>query len=111
MTRPCKTAVSTVIGTKSTPMPRKSGSRLTYMTPAAESSWPQCRRRAMRSGATGVQVARSIARRKIASSRAIASNTISGLRSSRIRPDDPLATALQKKSVAPVPKRPPVGTA
>ena len=47
------------MGTKTAPMPRKSGARLTYMRPAAARIWPQARRRTTRSGAVGCHVARA----------------------------------------------------
>ena len=51
----------TEIGKARRPMPRNSGSRLTYMRAAAERIWPHARRRARRNGAAGRQVVRESA--------------------------------------------------
>ena len=59
--------ITTAIGMSRTPSPRKSPGRLTYIRAEAEMIWPHERRRAIRVGATGVQVARTAA--KIASAR------------------------------------------
>ena len=65
----------------------------------------------VRNGATGVQVARTAA--KITSARTVPRriNVGTGLRRTRMSSAEPRATAVQKKSVVPVPKSPPVGTA
>ena len=52
--------MTTPSGISRIPIPRKSRGRLTYIRPAAESTCPQVRRRARRSGATGRQVARAM---------------------------------------------------
>ena len=77
----------------------------------ADRIWPQVRRRPSRQGATGVHVGRTTTNVTRPTRIASKSATSAGLRSSRMRPRDPLSTAPQKKSVAPVPKSPPVGTA
>ena len=92
-------------------MPRKSRGRRTYIAPEAEMIWPHERLRASRSGATGRQVARTAAntsRPRIVPS---TSSVMPGLRSSSTSAFEPLATPLQNRSVAPVPKTPPAGTA
>ena len=50
--------MTTPSGISRIPIPRKSRGRLTYIRPEAESTCPQLRRRARRSGATGRQVVR-----------------------------------------------------
>ncbi len=92
-------------------MPRNSLGRRMYIAPEAEMIWPHERRRAMRSGATGRQVARTAAN---TSSPRIVPSTSSvrpGLRSRSTSAFEPLATPLQNRSVAPVPKTPAAGTA
>ena len=81
------------------------------MRAEAERIWPQVRRRPMRRGATGIQVARTTVKTIRATIAAITSSVSAGLRSSRTRPFDPFSTPLQKRSVALVPNTPPDGTA
>ena len=99
----CVNVMATAIGISRTPSPRKRPGRLTYIRAEAEMIWPHERRRAMRVGATGVQVARTAA--KIASPRIAARKMMvgSGLRRSRMSARDPRSTAEQKKSVVLVP--------
>ena len=59
--RASSTVTITEIGNATKPMPRNSGSRLTYMRAAAARIWPQARRRASRNGAAGRQVVRESA--------------------------------------------------
>ena len=92
-------------------MPRKSRARSTYILAEAERIWPQVRRRATRKGATGSQVARTTAKTRRAKSAPRVRSMSAGLRSRRTSPLDPLATPVQNRSVAPVPKMPAVGTA
>ena len=84
---------------------------MTYILAEAAMICPHDRRRAIRIGATGVQVARTIA--KITSPSNVPTTTRSGtgLIRSCVSAREPFATAEQKKSVDPVPKVPPVGTA
>ena len=107
---PWSSVVTRTIGISSRPIPRKSSARPTYIRVAAERIWPHVRRRAIRSGATGVHVALTV--RKITNPRRRASATTigRGFCRSLISPTEPAATASQKKSVALVPKTPPVGT-
>ena len=99
------------IGMSRTPRPSTRRARFRYMRPDAARIWPHARLRGTRSGATGVQVARTAA--KIARPR-IVPRKISvgrGFRRSRMSAREPAATAVQKKSVELVPNKPPVGTA
>ena len=107
----CTKVNTTANGMRRTPRPRKRPGRLTYIRADAEMIWPHERRRAIRSGATGVHVARTVAkiRRPRTTPRKITSG--SGLLRSCESALEPFATAEQKKSVVPVPKAPPVGTA
>jgi hypothetical protein len=106
-----RSAIRSAIGIRSSPIPRKSGARATYIRPEAARIWPQERRRATRRAAAGRHVVRATAKRTSASSAASPSRTTAGSCSQRISPIEPPATATQKKSVAWVPRRPPVGTA
>ena len=96
---------------KRMPIPRKSVVRSTYMRPAAERICPQARRRATRSGATGCHVVRTAAKTARARIPARTSSVVTGSLSQVTSAREPVATAWQKKSVASVPKTPPVGTA
>ena len=58
----CTNVMTTAMGMRSTPRPRKRPGRLTYILAEAAMIWPHDRRRAIRSGATGVQVARTAAK-------------------------------------------------
>jgi hypothetical protein len=103
--------MTTLRGMSRRPSPRKSLGRFTYIRAEAERICPQARRRGIRSGATGVHVARAIAKAARPRIAARTSNVRPGLRRSWMSPFEPLATALQKKSVVEVPKSPATGTA
>ena len=103
--------MTTPSGISRIPIPRNRRGRSTYMRPAAESTCPHVRRRARRSGATGRQVARAMPNHASPTTTARTSNVRPGLRRNLTRPREPDSTAWQKKSVAPVPKTPLVGTA
>ena len=58
--------MTTEIGIRSSPSPRKRRRRFTYIRAEAERIWPHVRRRPTRSGATGVHVALTIAKTRSA---------------------------------------------
>ena len=82
-----------------------------YIRAEAAMIWPHDRRRGIRSGATGVHVARTVAKITRASNVPRTKRSGSGLMRSCVSALEPFATAEQKKSVEPVPKAPPVGMA
>lgn len=73
--------------------------------------WPHDRLRAIRRGATGVQVARTAAKIRRPRTAPTKTTSGSGFERSCASALEPEATAEQKKSVVLVPKAPPVGTA
>jgi hypothetical protein len=73
--------------------------------------WPHDRRRPTRSGAVGRHVAFQAAKSTSARRAPSASSVVAGLLMSWISPTEPFEIAPQKKSVASVPRIPPVGTA
>ena len=93
------------------PIPRKSQSRRPYIERADERTCPQVRRRASRNGAAGRQVVRVSANATRATSASSVRSAGRGLSTLRRSALEPFATAVQKKSVAPVPIAPPPGTA
>ena len=98
-------------GMNSTPIAMNRVARARYMCQAAVRIWPQLRRCARRSGVEGRQVVRVPAKTATARSAPSRSTVGTGLLSSWTSAFEPVATASQKKSVAPVPRTPPVGTA
>src|SRR5829696_5164635 len=104
------TVITSTIGISKRPIPRNKSARPTYIRLADERTWPHDRRRPTRSGATGVHVAFTATKARSPRSTASAIRTGIGFWSSLISPTEPAATASQKKSVAPVPSTPPVGT-
>ena len=104
-------AITIDSGMSTRPIPRNSGARVTYMRAAAERIWPHVRRRAIRSGTAGRHFVRVIAKTASARSTPRKRTVAPGLRSSEMSAFEPVSTAEQKKSVAPVPKIPLVGTA
>ena len=107
----CRSVIASEIGMRSSPIPRKTRAWRTYIEPEPERIWPQLRRLPRRSGATGVQVARTVTKATSATTAASMSTTKAGFCRKRMSPREPLSTAVQKRSVAPVPKSPAVGTA
>ena len=103
--------MSREIGRNSTPMPRNSRQRVTYIRPALVITWPHVRRRARRSGAAGRQVARESRTTTTASAARNPTMVGNGLSTRCHRRTDPRWMVPQKKSVARVPRAPPVGTA
>ena len=97
--------ITRTVGISNNPIPRNSSGRPMYIRLAEERTWPHARRRPTRSGATGVHVAFTAAKIKSAMRTASAIRTGSGIRRNLISPTEPAATASQKKSVAPVPRR------
>src|SRR5215204_4377346 len=104
------TVITSTIGMSKRPIPRNKSARPTYIRLADERTCPHDRRRPTRSGATGVHVAFTATKARSPRSTASAIRTGIGFWSSLISPTEPAATASQKKSVAPVPSTPPVGT-
>ena len=92
------------IGRNSTPMPRNSRQRVTYIRPALVITWPHVRRRARRSGAAGRQVARESRTTTTASAARNPATVGNGLSTRRHRSTEPRPIAPQKKSVARVPR-------
>ena len=111
VTRLWSSVTRTMSGTKMTPRPSRSRSWLRYIRAEAVTIWPQERRRASRSGAVGVQVAREMPQNASPTRIAITMIAGHGLLIERLRSTEPPLIAPQKKSVAPVPSRPPAGTA
>ena len=74
-------------------------------------SGPTCGGAPTRSGATGVHVARTTAKTSSAEEHPSTRTVAPGFRSSLARAAEPRSTPEQKRSVAPVPSTPPVGTA
>jgi hypothetical protein len=107
----CRRVMTREIGIRSSPIPKKTGARLMYIRPDAARIWPQLRRRPSRTGATGVHVARTVTKTISPSTTPSSSAMRPGLRRTRTSPREPFSTPLQKRSVAPVPKSPPVGAA
>jgi hypothetical protein len=103
--------MSRAIGIRSNPIPRKTRGCLRYIEADADRIWPQLRRLPRRRGATGVHVARIVMKATSATMAASMSATSAGFCRKRMSPREPFSTPLQNRSVAVVPKSPPVGTA
>ena len=99
------------IGIRRSPRPRKSRGCFTYIEADAERIWPHARRRPTRRAATGVQVALITTKASRPRRLTTTKNAAGGFRSSELSAAEPRSTPEQKKSVALVPSRPPVGTA
>ena len=81
------------------------------MRAAARITSPVALRRAKRNGVTGVQTVRRRSQITSTAISATVTNRRNGLCASLRTTSEPLETALQKKSVAEVPRTPPAGTA
>ena len=107
----CTAAMTTVIGIRRSPSPTKRRKRFTYIRPDTERICPHERRRPTRSGATGVHVALTTAKTRSERINPSTRTVAPGFRSSFESAAEPRSTPEQKRSVAPVPSTPPVGTA
>jgi hypothetical protein len=110
-TSACTIEITMPSGMKRRPIPKKRRGRERYIRAAPESTWPQRRRCARRRGAAGRHFVRLASHPTSASRIAIVSRVVVGSRRRAVKAADPFSTPEQKKSVACVPKMPPVGTA
>ena len=93
-------------------MPTKSAARReAYIRAALDRIRPQARLCARRSGTPGRQVVRLTSQTSSRNRIPIVISVVVGSRTRAVRAAEPFSTPVQKKSVAPVPKIPPVGTA
>ena len=107
----CTAVMTMTIGIRSSPSPTNRRRRFRYIRADAERIWPHVRRRPTCSGATGVHVARTTAKTIRPRSTPSTSRVAPGFSSSLARAAEPRSTPEQKRSVAPVPRTPPAGTA
>ena len=98
------------IGIRRSPRLRNSRGCFTYIEADEERIWPQARRRPTRSAANGVQVDLDDDEGDQPEEARQDDEAAVGFRSSEVSAPEPRPRP-QKKSVAPVPSTPPVGTA